>query len=124
VQFLERPSLFDEFDGKPVEQLRMRRGFALIAEVLRRLDEPASEECLPCTVHRDTRGERMVWRDEPSREGEAVGRHAIGQRRQYREHARLDLVCRLRELAAVMDEGGSRISGGTLAHHERGDACA
>ena len=53
VQMLERPAVFDQFDGQPVEQFRVRRGFAVGAEVVGRGDEAAAEVMLPKPIDDD-----------------------------------------------------------------------
>jgi hypothetical protein len=47
VQFLERPALFLKFDREPVQQFGVRRRVTLVAEVLRRADDPLPEEQPP-----------------------------------------------------------------------------
>ena len=76
------PALRDELGGQPVEQLRMRRRRALRAEVLARLDEPASEDLLPEPIDGDARDERVALVDQPAREAEPVDGLIVAHRMQ------------------------------------------
>ena len=60
LQRLDVPAAVDEFDGEPVQELRVTGPLALEAEVLRRSNQPGAEELLPDSVHRHTRGERSA----------------------------------------------------------------
>ena len=57
---------------EPVEQLRMRRRFALRAEVLGGADEPACRRAAARSGSRDARGQRVLGREQPLREPETV----------------------------------------------------
>ena len=96
----------------------MARPLALRTEVVARLHEARAEQHLPVTIHRDARGEWMVRRDEPLGEGEAVRRHAFGQRRPHRRHARDDLLALHLKVSAHEDERVARR--GHVFHHHRG----
>ena len=98
----------------------MGRGLALVAEVLEGGHEAASEEGLPLAVHGDTGREGILRREEPAREREAVGRGVLGQGGQEGRHGGRDLLLRAEVLAAMVEEGRTRVGGGTFAHHERG----
>ena len=98
----------------------MRRGFALVAEVLERGDEAAAKEGLPLTVHGHAGGQWILGREEPAGEGQAVGRGVLGQARQEGGHAWLNFFARVQVFATVVAHGRPRIGGGTLAHDERG----
>jgi hypothetical protein len=62
-----------EFDGKPVQQGLVGREFALGAEVAGILAERGAEELHPKAVHHHARGQRVLPRDEPPGEVEAIG---------------------------------------------------
>ena len=120
VELFHRPAGALEFDGEPVEQLRVRRRFALVAEVFERGDEATAEKGLPLAVHGHTGGQRILRREEPAREGQAVGGGVFGQAGQEGGHAGLHFFARVQVLAAVVTYGRSRVGGGALAHDERG----
>ena len=67
------PAGAHELAGEPVEQLGMRRGIALRAEIAGRADEAGTKELLPKTIGDDARGERVFRINEPTREVEAGG---------------------------------------------------
>ena len=48
-------SRLHEFGRQPVEQFRMRRPFALRAEIVERFREAGAEELAPHAVHEDAR---------------------------------------------------------------------
>ena len=79
----------------------MRRGRALGAEVLNRLDQAPAEEHLPPAIDGHAGGERMPRIDKPAGQRQPVGGDTCGQRRQPGRHARLDSVAGLVVLAAV-----------------------
>ena len=73
----ERPfdipsSIFPEFHSQPIEQLGMARQIALNTEVFRGLHEAVAEQHLPESIHSDTRGERVLGRDEPVSEIQSI----------------------------------------------------
>ena len=109
-----------ELDGEPVEQLGVRRGFALVAEVFERDDEATAEEGLPLSVHGHAGGQRILRREEPAGEGQAVGRGVLGQTGQEGGDAGLHFFARVQIFAAVVTHGRPRVGGGALAHDERG----
>ena len=119
VQLLHRPAGALEFDGEPVEQLRVGRGFALVAEILERGDEAAAEEGLPLAVHGHAGGQGVRGGEEPAREGQAVGGRILGQAGQEGGHAGLHFFARVQVLAAVIAHGRPRIGGGALAQDQR-----
>src|SRR5947208_699279 len=102
----------------------MARRAPLRAEVVFGIHDSLAEVLLPETIHRDARRERVVRRNEPAGQIEAVwveavwvrrGRVAIDagcQRRQHLGHAGLDLRAVAQEIAADMDEVLARL--GTL----------
>ena len=76
---LHRPAARDELAGKPVEQLRVRRGVALKAEIIRGADNPAAEVVLPQPVGHHAGSERVVGRGDPiGQHGAASARFAPG----------------------------------------------
>ena len=58
----ERPSVFYEIRGEPIEQFGMARQLAAQAEVARRVDEAPPKMPRPHAVDDDARGERVVGR--------------------------------------------------------------
>ncbi len=60
VHRLHAPAALDELERQPVEQLRMRRRLAHLAEVARRADDAFAEMMLPDPVHHHARGQRIV----------------------------------------------------------------
>ena len=120
MELLHRPAGLHELDGEPVEQLRVGRRLALVAEVLERAHEAAAEEGLPLAVDRDARGERVLRGEEPAGERQAVGRGVFGQGREERRHGRRNLLLRAEVFAAMMAEGRTGMGFGALAHHEGG----
>ena len=72
--------LVDELGGQPVEQLRMRRRRALIAEVARRADDAAAEVVLPEAVDHHAGRQRVLGRGDPTRKrAAAMGTAVCGQ---------------------------------------------
>ena len=65
---LDRPSRFDEPGGEPVEQGRVCRPLAALAEVVGRANETLAEVVLPDPIDHDARGERVVGPRQPIRE--------------------------------------------------------
>jgi hypothetical protein len=82
----------------------MGRGFALRAEILRRTHESGSEELLPHAVHGDSRGQRIVPRDQPSRQCETIASVRI-ERRKHGRRVRLHHVTRVLVVAADVHAG-------------------
>ena len=66
VEVLERPAVFDQLDGQPVEQFGVGRGFAVGAEVVGRGDDSAAEVVLPEPVDDDAGRQRLVGPGEPA----------------------------------------------------------
>src|SRR5262245_15243176 len=128
MQALESPcgwaGLVNEFGREPIQQLRVRRWFALYAEVFAGADDAGAEVLLPDAVHRDARCERVFGRDEPAGEVEARGRRSytvlrssverilsgggLG-RAQRRGDAGIHAVAVREEVAADVDEGLARL---------------
>ena len=71
------------------------------AEVLGRLHETESEDCLPDSVNRHPGRERRATIGQPSRQGKTVGLRARRQRMQRRRHLRGDHFLRLIPRAAI-----------------------
>ena len=65
VHGLDAPTTLDHLDGKPVEQLGVRRLLAQDAEIIRRGDEAASKVILPEPVDDDAGCSRVGWIDDP-----------------------------------------------------------
>ena len=51
-----------EFEGQPIEQIRMRRQRPLDAEIVFGLDKALAEVLLPDAIHDDARRQRIVRR--------------------------------------------------------------
>ena len=68
-----------EFGGQPIEQLRMRRAHAVVAEIAGGADDAAAEMMLPDAVDHDAGGHRIVLRRDPVGEHRApAGRFVPG----------------------------------------------
>ena len=65
VHRLDAPAALDELGREPVEQFRMRRPLAHLAEVARRAHDAFAEVMLPDPVHHDARGQRILRRRKP-----------------------------------------------------------
>ena len=92
----------------------MARIFRLTPEVLARLDKTRAEEPLPHPVHPHACRERVFPSDDPLRQRQPIGLHALGQPRQKRGKRGLDLVAPLVVFAADEHEGIPRRA---LLHH-------
>ena len=57
---------------EPIQQLRVRRFLTLDSEVFRRTRQPAPEQLLPRPVHRHPRRQRILGRDQPSRQRQPI----------------------------------------------------
>ena len=97
----------------------MRGRFALVAEVLERGDESAAEEGLPLTVHGDAGRQRVLGREEPAGESQAVGRGILRQGWEESRYRRRDLLPGAEIFAAMMEESRTRVGGRALTHDER-----
>ena len=60
MQFLEGPTLLHEATGQIIEQFRMAWRRGLVAEIVRRRDEPFAEVMQPDAIDQDTRSERIA----------------------------------------------------------------
>jgi hypothetical protein len=89
VQLLQAPVVFDEVDRQPVEQLRMRRRFALQAKIFARANQARAEIRLPDAVDDRPRRGRTFLIDEPLREIQPRWILAL-QRVQKARRSRLD----------------------------------
>ena len=93
VDLLDAPAAVHELDRQPVEQLRMRRLLAHLAEVVERRDDAAAEVMLPEPIDDHARGQRIVRRREPLGERQpparraAVGPRNLGRRFAVHRHA-------------------------------------
>ena len=76
MERLQLPATFDEFVCEPVEQLGMRREFALEPEVTRRVDETAPHVVEPESVHENAGEKRMLAVRKPFCIGEAASTRA------------------------------------------------
>src|SRR5438067_9039138 len=65
MKLFEAPAVLDEFDGEPVQQLRMGRTLAARPEVVRRADEALTEVPLPDAIDDDACRERVLRRGDP-----------------------------------------------------------
>ena len=66
--------------GQIVEQLRVRRRRAHVAEVVGRVDDATAEVVVPDAVHDRPAGEQVVRAREPSRQGGAARAFVVGIR--------------------------------------------
>ena len=90
---LEAPLLVHELDRQPVEQRRVARGAAVLAELEHRRHDRLAEVAHPEVVHRHPRGQGVRGVGNPAREREApaaaldgIGRQlAAGELRAWRE---------------------------------------
>ena len=104
VDVLHPPTRVDELRRQPVQQLRMRRGFAPQAEVVGSRDEARAEVFLPDPVDRDAGSQRIIPRYEPAGQVQAVGLRARGlDRGQDGRGCGCHLLRRLVPLAVRMD---------------------
>ena len=108
-----------ELGREPVEQLGVRRPFALRAEIVEHLRQPGPEELAPRAVDERARGERIVARHQPVREIEP--RRALALRVERAEESRnrrLDDRRRLVHPVAARQDARLR----RLHRHRRDDA--
>ena len=68
VHLLDAPAAVHELDRQPVEQLRMRRLLAHLAEVIERRHDAAAEMMMPDAIDDHARGQRIVRRRQPLRQ--------------------------------------------------------
>ena len=68
MQGFRFPAAGDELAREPVEQLGVARAVAVLAKIVRRLDEAGAEVVLPDAIHGDAGGEWVRGRGEPARE--------------------------------------------------------
>src|SRR5687768_290962 len=92
----------------------MRRQLALRAEFLARGDEPDAENLLPEPVGEHAGRERVLRRDKPAGDGEAIG-VALWQRRKRGRRARRNLLAEIQIVAAMLQLGHAALIGGQLA---------
>src|SRR5689334_20086521 len=69
---LDIPAGFYESDRQPVEQLRMRRAFAIYAKIAWCANDPGAEVTLPNAIHHDSRSQRVVSTGDPFRQSNSV----------------------------------------------------
>src|SRR5262249_47398480 len=69
---LHAPAALHELHGEPVEQLRMRRQLAVLAEISNAGNDRAAEMTQPDMVHCNSRGKRIFTAGDPTREGKAA----------------------------------------------------
>ena len=101
--------LLRELDRQPIEQLGMRGQLAAHAEILRRGHEAATEQFLPQAIHRHARGERMIRRDQPFGERQAIGLVVRGHCRQCGRRAGRHLLAAAAKVAANVNVRRSTI---------------
>ena len=107
--------------SEPVEQFRVARPFALVAEIVHRLYQSRAENDRPPAIHGDACGERVLRRHQPIREIEArvafaVRRRGIECGKKSGRH-RGDLFAVLIVGTAHLDERVARLV--HLDHHHR-----
>src|SRR5262249_4955330 len=74
MKVLETPAALDQFDGQPIEQLRMRGGIAHCAEVAGRGDDAGAEMMLPQAIDEDTGCQRIVLARQPTSQSRTPSR--------------------------------------------------
>ena len=65
LQVLQAPTVLDQVAGQPIQQLRMRRLGAVLAEIVGRVDQPHSELMLPHAIDNHPGGQRVVRSGDP-----------------------------------------------------------
>ena len=70
-ELLDRPAAVHEFDGQPIEQLRMGRRLALDAEILDRADDAAAEQLGPQAIDVNPCRQGVVAVDQPAGQNQA-----------------------------------------------------
>ena len=109
-----------ELGGEPVEQLGVRRPFALRAEIVERLGKADAEELPPHAIDEDARGERIARGDQPVGEVEAGGALAAGiELAEERGDGGLDDLARFIHPVAAPQDAGLGGGGGFGDHHAR-----
>ena len=86
------PAALNEFGGEPIEQPRVRRQFALQAEVFGRGGDPSAEVVLPHAVHISARNGGLRGAREPAREAKSRRLVARRNRREDGQSAGFDLL--------------------------------
>src|SRR5215831_4066383 len=92
---------FHKLDRQPIEQIRMRWGLALQAEIFRRRNQSGAEIGLPDAVDHRARGRRRIAIDQPFSESQPIGSGAGGKWVQERGNARRDDFVGPEEIAAL-----------------------
>src|SRR5438132_827459 len=101
MQMLEAPAAFHQLDGQPVEQLRMRRRFALRAQVFTGADDPGTEISLPDPVDNRSSRRRRLTVDHPAGERQAVYRLVGRQRVKERGRGGSHRLARLEKISTL-----------------------
>src|SRR5438874_1557155 len=113
-----RCSTFHQLHRQPVQQLWVRRGFALGAEVLAGAHDSVSEIGLPDAVDNGSgRGGRAAV-DQPTSESQAVKLRSRRQRMEEGRHTWPDRPDRLQEVTTLKQAGTARSV--PLAEYELG----
>src|SRR5262245_19749868 len=92
---------FHKLDRQPIEQIRVRWGLALQAEILRRRNQSGAEILLPDAVDHRARGRRRIAINQPFSERQPIRRGAGGKWMQKRGNARRDNYVGPEEIAAL-----------------------
>src|SRR5258708_15709089 len=79
MQALEAPALIDELRRQPVEQIRMRRGFPLCAEVIGCPHDRLPEMPAPDPIDQDPRRQRVFGSRQPAGECCPASRRGHGR---------------------------------------------
>src|SRR4051794_33062153 len=74
---LDIPAGFYESDRQPIEQLRMRRAFAIYTKIAWCADDSGAEVTLPDAIHHNSRGQRVVRIGDPFRQGNPVATRRV-----------------------------------------------
>src|SRR5215470_12421874 len=100
---------FHKLDRQPIEQIRVRWGLALQAEILRRRNQSGAEIGLPDAVDHRARGRRRIAINQPFSERQPIRRGAGGKRMQESGNARRDDFVRPEEIAALEQMRRARV---------------
>ena len=109
MQLFQAPAAFHELDCQPIEQLGVRRRFALHAEILTGGHQTRAEIGLPDAIDDSSRRRRRTPIDQPAGEGQTIVGIVRRQRVQERRHARSHALGRLEKVAAFEDMRFARL---------------
>ncbi len=99
----------------------MEGQLALAAELLAGADDAGAEQSLPEAVDGDARGQRVLGAHQPLRQGQAVARGVLGQRREHGGRPRGDFLAQVLPIAAELDPRDTAFLGVELLEDRDGD---